>query len=80
MTKEEEVRRLKRADERIEAFESSSLKSEEERGTGSREDRMNAMVTSDKRTLTNRIDLELRGGNGGKRRAMRVAIPVKNKS
>lgn len=41
---------------------------------------MNAMVTSDKRTLTNRIDLELRGGNGGKRRPMRVASPVKNKS
>lgn len=36
MTKEEEVRPLKRANKRIEAFESSSLKSEEERGTGSR--------------------------------------------
>lgn len=44
------------------------------------EDRMNVMVISDKRTLTNRIDLELRGGNGGKRRPMRVASPVKNKS
>ena len=36
MTKEEEVRRLKRASKRIEAFESSRLKSKEVRGTGSR--------------------------------------------